>query len=644
MLYGPRHSPGERSAAPFHWIVGLLLLVAYFSESTNARSSGAQVLDVHENEFVSLHVGYPGTSITFLIRWDINDVYIMPSTELSRFSRTYSDTSNTKPAAAGGGITDIVCFGIECIRTRLALTYGLPSNPDMFHLGLTLSNYKGILGLGTRSPIWEHFRYYSYNSQELVLSHLPIGLLQNEGAMEYCVAGNYVPISLDSRRYWALVDMSTDYSFLPVWLVGAPPGSGAVDSTAIKARPHWKLGLFNGKYSVRIDRALIHEATNDGVVVSTLRPMSSRVVSNRAARVNALNQILPGWNGTDIVVLGRYFLSAGFTVYSDTLSGQTALSLHWMHKPWLVRFDYQWLYAVFIGLLYIWIFVLQESVDYSAAVAYTLKFAQQDRALSFSTDPAAFPVVFPTALKTAHTWSLTRTSHRNLDFVGALSFGTQLAVVAFLCSIIYGYGFMHQFWRHHFDAHDHAAIYSSLAMALIHVASAGAMDVLPSTSVIWGQNVCLICIWLLGMMDRFSFGAVIVMLLASGWGATYAIQQFSDLMIGRIWPSSVYTGSVPRRLFWTVVLGTIAAWWAWIFAFYTIPLIVRNWQPSRPSDWGLSLIALAIVVSIAYRNISREFSVRSNLRITTLIALNEINNKMLRVLKRPINAAPAVRK
>lgn len=625
----------RRRSSPLSWLLGIALLACVLAalpgtaEAKRTSNDGAQVLDVRENEFVSLHVGYPGTAIVFLLRWDLNNIYVMPNTELSRYSRTYSDLSSLP----GGSSSDMFCFGLECARTPFILSYSMPGANSMFHMDLSLTNYKGVLGMGPQSPIWTHFRYFSYSAQELILSHMPIGRLHTENSPIDCIAGSYVPMSLDSVHYWALIDMTTDYSFLPAWLVGAPPATNGVRTTSIQPKSHWKMELFDGRYSIRIDRALIHEATNDGVTVSTLRPITSKVMLNRAARVSALNELLPGWNGTDLVVLGRYFLSAGFTVSSDVLSGQTSLSLHWIHRPWLLRMDYRWFYAIFFSLLYMWIFVMQDSVDSVAANSNALKFGQLDKSLDTSTDATAFPVTFPSSLRTAERWSVTRTSHRNEDFVFSLAFVTQLACISLVCIIIYGYGGIHLFWRHHFNAHDKAAVYSALAMILVQAGAAPLVSSFPSTSVILVQNAMLLGVWLVSMVDRFSYCSVIFLILSSGWAATYAIQQFIDLMFNRMWPSIMYTSSYVRKLGWALLLGLMAAWWTWIFAFYTIPLVIGNWQPAHPSEWAFSLLCVAIVISTACRNISREFAVRSALRMTTTVAIHQTNIKLLELIR-----------
>lgn len=590
-------------------LAALLVLVAL--------ASASEVIPVIENEFIVLHVGYPGTNVAFMIRWDLDGIYVRPDVDLARFSRTYNRKTET----------DRLCFGRECIRVPLIFTYALPAKTGSYHFNAPVSNFRGVIGLANSSPVWKRFRRYSYNANELVLASNVSSLAT------VCTAGSYVPITLDGLRYWAYADLAIDYTFMPPYLLHQEGES--------KPHSHWTLQLFGSKTLIRIERSLTYQSSTDGVIVSTLRPMSSAVMSERKTRVAALNQLLPDWNATDIVILGRQFLTSGFTVSVDTLSGHTALTTHWIHKPWLVESDYWWAYVPLVIMLFVSIFVIVESVQDALArdVALTgdTEYEQPARAFAAVYDPRDGvttklppnyrhkPLSYPPELRLSRNKATSVASYLNPNFASAVAFVVQFTCVLLVTSIVFGYGFMHLFERHHFRLEDRVAVYSALAMLAIHLIPLQWIGEFPSTSSIWQRNALLLAMWLLAMADRFTPSSITIMIISSAMAVTFAIRQFASILNGTMWPQAVYVDDGNRRTFWFMTLGAIAVWWSWLFAFYTVPAVASWWHSHNPVRWQLSLIALALVMFSGCIGMAREFVIQLRHRLGALAMVSQQN-------------------
>ena len=255
------------------WLAFLLVLLSCCGRGCFGHNSHV-ALNIRDGEFVSLHVGAPGTDVVFWLRWDSDYISVMHETELGRASRTV--TLDPAPPS------EILCFGRRC--QRLPIVWGrnkaelLSMNansrhPQLFPVAIT--NYRGVLGLGPQSPVWRIFRYYSYDSRTLVLSNEPLGALIGASAAAVTTQGllgqNFVPLAINGVRQWAQLRLDIDYTFMPYSLA------------ASASTPTWRLELPAGAGGrrtnvLRIDRAHFVAAGSDGFAVSLVRPIGQPYV------------------------------------------------------------------------------------------------------------------------------------------------------------------------------------------------------------------------------------------------------------------------------------------------------------------------------------------------------------------------------
>lgn len=579
---------------PTAWTGALLVLLAAIAA---ADSLHEQFIPIYDQEFVTLHVGNPGTSVVFWLRWDADYISIRPSVDLQKFSRSFD------PATSKDGL----CFGGSfCPRVRLNVGYAPHENVQQYadvHLPISAHNYQGILGLGKKSPVWAQFRYYAYTFNYLVLSSRPFGAIKKlQGdSNSLGVAGNFIPATINGSNVWAQVRLDIDYSFVPYQLVEATQTES------------WRLNLMGSKRTIKIDSNLIHEHAFDGTLISTLRPMSTRILPNRTSVANKLSATAAeAWQASDVIILGRYFLGPGFVVSGDVRTTQVALSNRWIDRPWLVPSDYVWFYVPICSLLIFWVFVMMHSshVARSAQAAYeglqlpplTLANAQSAALVYLDEDGVGAretPVPkdlrigktdedVPIAVRQLYSGGDSEMSPKSPYYSLWLVFATRLVAALFSVCVIFGFGFMEQFWRYGFDAYDRAAFASALAMLALYGIGIGSVHELPAVGVIWAQCMLMLMIWLAGALSRFSTSATLAMILGSTTAASFALKQFVDLAMGDLWPARSYARPLYRRLIWTVIAAIHTAWWVWICLFYTIPSICSyyNYVDDR-SRWAV---------------------------------------------------------
>ncbi len=599
------------------WPLGVVLLAAIGA----CWASSEHLIPIYDQEFVTLHVGSPGASVVFWLRWDASYISIRPSMDLQKFSRSYDPVSRT----------DRLCFSDHgCPRIRLNFGYGPHENVVEYadvHLPIAARNYHGILGLGPGSPVWKHFRYYSYTFNFLALSSKPFGAIarQRGEGDSLCVAGNFIPATINGSDVWAQVRLDIDYSFVPYPLAEATKSHS------------WRLSVMGSRREIKIDSNLIHERAYDGTVVSTLRPMSTRIMPNRSALSAVLSKdVSEEWHGNDIIVLGRYFFGPGFIVSGDVLSQQVVLSTQWIDRPWIVPSDYLPFYAVFVFLLVVWIFIMMQGSIMARNAAYIYDRLYTPQPNFGPANPAVLVGLFdagaheipipenlrlrnidadiPDLVRQFNVGDDTEMSFRSAHYTGWLVFFSRLTAAVFSCCIIFGFGFMDQFWRYGFSDYDRAAFGSALVMLALYAAGIGNTTTMPATCIIWGQAMVLLQMWLAAGMSRFATGANIIMVVSSAVAAAYSTKQFIDAALGDLWPEKIYSRPAYRRIIWAVVTFVPAAWWWWICMFYSIPSICAYYGYVNDSaKWAVGALAAFPVIYWVKKARAAQFAINASL-------------------------------
>jgi hypothetical protein len=623
-------------------LVLLLCGVAYAGPDEHA-------LMVSDAEFVTLHVGgYPGADLVFWVRWDSDDVIVHPDAELHRYSRTLAQN-------ALGQASDMVCFGSRCVRMPLAVGYA-PAEAGALdpalQLSLPISGHKGVLGLGRRSPVWDHFRYYKFNANELVLSsRRPVqdgpsyDLVRR--SMITAQQLNYVPFELDGTRLWAQLRLDVDYVFVP--------HAALVTATALRDKHYWTMRVYDTEDGHRVrgrfnlDREHNRATVRDGTQLNIVRPFGRALVmmsSARAAQAAELSATTNDtWTASEVAVLGRALLVRGFSVFGDALTHQLTVQVHWSSRA-AVDASQFWPYYLPLGvLLFVWIFVVQDSAkehqealvpahagrpyDVPAGSALFVddrgdhdhdhrskskpKRDRADRELqdlqAELVGPAdrvlSAPPMPPDIMQAARRAS-TRASYRNPHFIQWLLLATELCVIIFLTSLLFGLGFLDQFWRHGFDAYHQAALYSCFLMIYAQLVLANMVATHPEMAAVFGQNALLLCLWLLAAMERSDGSSAAIMVLTAGWTAQYALAQLAAFCTGVLWPIKAYTRTFLHRAAFGAVLTIAAAFSVWFFSFFTVTSVAEQWDPEDPLGWifgCFSLLIIAVCALQTYNNV-----------------------------------------
>jgi hypothetical protein len=609
-------------------VIALLAAYAALALAQNDRNK-RHAVPVRDGEFVTLHVGYPGTEIVFWLRWDADYVTVRQDADLGRYSQTLSMTPTT---------TDMVCFGLRCERLPLHLDYAPVERHGVnaaLQLALPISGHHGVLGLGAGSPVWDVFRYYSFNRDELVLSSSPHSRhhAQQPGHMDAALQLAYLPVQVNHERMWAQLRLDVDYSFVPANVLLA--------DKHVRLRLHATEAPYKMRASVRLDGPHGSARAEDGVQHRIVRPTSSALGlhSERLTRVQSLNADSAGWNASDTMVLGRALLSSGFTVYGDAKTGQLSAVCHWSHRPWLLHMQYWPFYLVLLGLLIVWIYVVGDSAEFHARLAEAVEpgrtavvppgqqvvLVEDGQELVLPPQFQFAPLAYPKALRRAYAQPTTHLSYRDAHFMDWLALITRTMAAGLLTSLVWGFGFMGHFWRHGFDAYDQAAVYSALVMLALYATLAGTAHRFGAVGATWGKSAVLLALWLVAAIERTSAGSMVIMVLCGGWAAIYALQAVLELLVGRLWPLELYwprsredAAGVARLLAWTALLGVLAAWWCWFFAFYTVTSVVDQWSPESPAMWTVAAFSLAMVFVGAARNTVRTFDSRMHVRRASL--------------------------
>jgi hypothetical protein len=573
-------------------LVPLLLAAAVAAASTS--------MPLIDGEFVSLHVGVPGTQLWFWVRTDVPYVAVLPAADLRTFSRSWTDDG-----------TDIVCAGTQCARMRIAIDAEPPPPDPALRLPVPARNYDGVLGLGPGSPVFAVWPFWRIGDRALTLLTSADALPHRRGRHVQLYADSWVPARLDGRPVWARVDLASDYTMLP-WAL-----------TQARGR-RWRLELLGANATHRAARVsvapwLFADTAADGTRLSAFRPSRELVAAHATPYAN------------ESIVLGRRMLQAGFVVQTDTLSGRMWLACDWQAAPMLRSLDLLLLMFVLLPLDILWVYAIFDSVDYVRRLAVLaapppppgdlrLRNGSFDMPVPWG---ALHPPALPLAL-TLGTAPVSALSHRHAGFAAALTLTTQLAWVLIVLAVLLGFGGDNFYWHDTWDAYDAAAVYSTIGVSGL---LAGALWLLPAHPAVvagWGDSVVLLLLWLLAAGRPFVPANSFIMLICSATVAATALKHALLLLLGRLWPATAYT---PRWL-WGGVLLACAGWASWLFAFYTVRLVTLSWYIQSDAVWAMCVLAFVLLLFMVQLVMKRQSLMMASLRDYARAHVDEASRKL----------------
>lgn len=586
----------------------LVIIAALFAVLAGATRHSQIVLPLYSDTFVYLHVGLPGTLVPFWVRWDVDYIAVLPEAQLRSFSRSWASDS-----------TDMVCFGTDCVRLPIAIDF-LPPAPDPTHIVPDgTRQYRGILGLGDNSAVWSVFPFWRFSERSLVLMrehHLP-----PRHSVHY--PDSILPVRANGERFWARIDLSTDYSMVP-W------------SLAQIRDKRWRLDVYESdaqhRYvKLRIAPWLYTDTAEDGSNVHTMRP-GHEMDGLDAARKHNSNTT---WNATDTLILGRRLVQSGFTVQRNTISGETWITCDWLYSPITSYLVYVSFFLVLLPLDLLWLYGVYDSADFASRVGQfafppppptARGYVLQVDGYAYSIPPGALsPPRLPPGVDT-DAQPVSMLSYRHARFSTALIVLTQTAFAAVVLCMTLGFGFTDKFWHELFGPQDYAAVYSTVGVGVFYACALWSLSSFPTTTAMWGDHLALLTLWLLAAVEPFEPANSFVMLLTSGAVAVHSVQQFISFMLGRLWPWRTY-----RTNWWTwaLALGFLAVWSSWLFSFYTVILVTLSWRADHPGVWAIGAVSFILVAFLAHRISNQRQLVRLALRTAAVEILIRDTKDML---------------
>lgn len=548
-----------------------LIAVAVFVATVAAAS-----MPLVDGEFVSLHVGVPGTQMWFWVRTDVAYVALLPSADLRSYSRSWTEDGS-----------DIVCAGRECTRIRMAIDV-IPPPPDpALRIPVAAHNYDGILGLAPGSPVFAAWPYWRIGDRTLALmatnERMPHRVRRH--AHEY--PDNWVPTRINGASAWASIDLSTDYTYVPY---------------AVAHSPHrWRLDIMDAagaKRAARVNIApwLFVETSADGTRVHAIR--TARTLPNATPAVLATRT----WSANSTVVLGRRLLQAGFTVQTDTLTGRVWLACDWQAAPHVRTLEFWMMLLTLLPLNILWVYTIGDSVDFVRRIDRLTPPPPPNCDLYMRTDAGIYripwgalqPPDMPAAI-TPVSGPVTALSYRHPGYAAGITVATQFAWILVVLTILMGFGEHNYYWHDTWDGYDAAAVYSTISVSGVAAFALWLMPAFPVVAAGWGNAVVLLLLWLVAAGRPFLPANSVIMLLTSATVAATALKHALLMLNGRLWPFETYRR---HRWLWIAVLCVSAAWALWLFAFYTVRLVTLSWraESDTKSVFVMCTFALAILV------------------------------------------------
>lgn len=172
-------------------------------------------VDVIQEQYVHVLVGMPGKQARLRLDLSLHDIYL--------FS-TYRDGSSSYVISSQPSLEHEDClFGSELLtfggdtRLRLPVLYNCdpPGTTDGYREEVII---QGVLGLGSKSPLWKHWRKYTVSSWALYLGEHALyqSRYQGEKPPHFVPLGEGLPVQqLESGKNYSLVIRpNSPYSYL----------------------------------------------------------------------------------------------------------------------------------------------------------------------------------------------------------------------------------------------------------------------------------------------------------------------------------------------------------------------------------------------------------------------------------------------
>jgi len=553
----------------------LLVLAALVAVAAAATAASMPLID---GEFVSLHVGVPGTQLWFWVRTDVPYVAVLPAAGLRTFSRSWT---------ADG--TDIMCAGLHCARMRIAIDVEPPPPDPALRMPVPARNYDGILGLAPGSSVFAVWPFWRISDRTLTLMTTNALPPARHGRRLQHYPDAWIPARLGGDAVWARIDLSTDYMLVP-WPLAT-------------ARRRWALDILNANGTRRASRTsiapwLFVDTAADGSQLHAIRPV--RALPDVAPPAAAERE----WSSNTTVIIGRHVMQAGFMVQTDTLSGRMWVACDWQAAPMVRTIDLMVLLLLLLPLDILWVYAIYDSVDYVRRIAVLAPPPLPPGTTWLHTASAHLPIPWgvlqPPALPAALIYTVgpvSVLSYRHRGFAAALTLATQLAWALVALTILLGFGNVNYFWHDTWDAYDAAAVYSAIGVSGVMAGLLWLLPHYPAMVAGWGDSVVLLLIWLLAAGRPFVPAHSFIMLLASAAVAASALKHAVLLTLGRLWPTHAYATG------WWLWLGALwlgAAWSLWLFAFYTVRLITLSWYLHSDAVWAMCAMALVLLLFMVH--------------------------------------------
>jgi hypothetical protein len=553
-------------AACDYFALLLLLLTLLLATDVAADLPRTTHIQVSDGEFVTLHVGYPGEDVAFRIRWNLANVALLRPVR----SRTYDAIHGT----------DLVCFGVSCLRMRI--DYANADPPSVNSPQLELRGYTGLLGLAPGSPVYAYFPWVRYTEHMLELcAHAP----RPPRDAIFPSAGGVFGALLDKVPASMHVAMAIDNSLVP-WTY---------------SDREWKLELF--QHSSATDK-------RKRVVRVTMDSQREEVLSVDSSRVTIIRPL--AGNVTDLVLLGRLVTQHLFTVATDASGSVLWLEPDCSHHTRVSLLDYAPLLLALLFVHGLWSLGIAEDVNVAEGVAHIdiAEPSSHDAMLQihqrlYTVQSSVFkkPSLPPDIGNAWQPQALI--SFRNAEFVRALAWLTTMVCVVTALFATFGARLGSGITPSFNAAQDAVAVYSTCGVLLLMCAGAHAATTQPNTAVAYGSSAPLLAIWLVALVCSRDIVIVIALLVTSAIVCIHLLRLALSSALGTLWPTEAYGGlyihsqahrvhSRALYLFWLALNGTLAVWASWLGAFYTLPLVLRDWRPAHPLSYGVGALGFLV--------------------------------------------------
>lgn len=569
------------------WLVLLLVL-------TTCAWAHDITLPVIKGEFVSLRIGYPFQTFTFMLRWDLDDIYLFSSFDLLDMSQTYTKDDDYH-------YTDLICLD-QCIRLPIVTSYSPPENTDK-RVETFAEGFDGALGLGSRSPIWSHFRWYEFNGKQLRLTDKnPIRREAFQSNVDGIFQGKLITHK-ERRDCNISVDLSSDFTEMPFRL----------QHSAL--RHQWTIKLY--------DAVDAEDKTH-----MTIMPEMTKAIDRRNVAVDTIRALHVRTNQTQ-VILGRLVLQQ-FVVARDVRTRQIWLASHAKDFSLYEGVDYEGLFIPLIIFLVLWVLGVYESADRFNRFeeARIPEHSKGRLRLHLKDAPGLGPIdvwsqyVFQEKLQTKEEKEFLSyipvVSFRHHNFIPFFVLVTQVTTLFVLLIVLFGFGFELSFKHFEWSTEDRFALYSASSVALLCAMALSARLVLlvPTIGSFLASTALSLCIWILSSLYPFETTNTFLMLCSSAFVAIRWAEALHMVLTDSLYPVGVVK---QRKWLWAGLILLLALWSAYLFSFYTVPFVIQQRNQSEIEAYmtGAASLIFIVLIGSVYMHIQERLA-KSTLKAYTL--------------------------